>query len=109
MDVSLDDPSTAAQLSSAYLLDRLLSDEYSHRPWRTLRRGRPLDAKALADLLRPYGIGPVLFPRSTKKRVRGYQRVDFQDSWDRYLPRNPSESPVPPVPPVSSNGAESEG
>jgi hypothetical protein len=66
-------------------------------PWGNLR-GRPLDARGLSRRLARYDV------RSKTVRVgdttaKGYQRDDFADPWDRYLP--PFES----LPPVSPNGS----
>jgi hypothetical protein len=52
-------------------------------PWSDLK-GKPLDARRLASLLRPYDI------TSTTVRVeavvaKGYRRVDLYDAWVRYL------------------------
>jgi hypothetical protein len=77
-------------------------------PWKDINgRGKELDARGLAVRLRPYGI------RSTKVRigpasVRGYDRDEFADAWDRYTPgvwnmgndRNSAGQRVPHVPHV---------
>lgn len=69
------------------LLERLVG--LDERPWGDLR-GKPLDARGLARRLRPYGIRPGdhRFGDTVRK---GYQRADFHDAWQRYLP------PVAPV------------
>jgi hypothetical protein len=53
-------------------------------PWGDLR-GKALDARGLARRLKRYDIGPrqVRFGEATRK---GYQREDFIDAWDRYVP-----------------------
>jgi hypothetical protein len=66
-------------------------------------RGKPLDARRLANLLKPYGI------HSKKIRVggqtaQGYERADFLDAWARYLP---AADPVPSSPIVSGTSGTS--
>lgn len=70
------------QLPTQELLDRLLIDEEA--PWGDLK-GKRLDPRMLAELVRQYGI------RSTGLRMggstpKGYKRVAFYDAWSRYLP-----------------------
>ena len=59
-------------------------------PWGDLK-GKPLDARRLAGLLRPYGV--------TSKQIkigdvnqRGYCRADLSDAWARYLPVQDEEA-----------------
>ena len=53
-------------------------------PWGSLQ-GRPLDARRLAGLLRPFGVlgGTIRVGEQTGK---GYQRAALQDPWLRYVP-----------------------
>jgi hypothetical protein len=53
-------------------------------PWGSLR-GQALDARGLARLLKPYGIGPKTL-REEEQTFKGYERADFEDAWSRYLP-----------------------
>jgi Protein of unknown function (DUF3631) len=71
------------QLDSKTALDRLCRLEES--PWDDLR-GKRLDARGLANLLRPYGIKPKVI-RFGEATPRGYERADFADAWRRYLPQ----------------------
>ncbi len=68
---------------SGELVTALVEREES--PWGDLR-GRPLDARKLARMLRPYGIRPhtVRLGNATPK---GYQAEDFGDAFTRYIPR----------------------
>jgi hypothetical protein len=60
-------------------------------PWGSLR-GEALDARGLARLLRPYGIGPK--PLRLHDDVhKGYEREDFEDAWKRYIPQPPDGDP----------------
>jgi hypothetical protein len=70
-----------ANLSTETILSELVRLDES--PWGDLR-GKPIDARRLSNLLRPYGV--------TSKTVRvgdstpkGYAREDFHDAWTRYL------------------------
>jgi hypothetical protein len=73
----------AQYLSSAQLLRHLNS--MNDRPWIEFQNGRPLTPRRLAVLLRPYGIHPRKL-RTGDVTIRAYERADFVDVWDRYLP-----------------------
>jgi len=59
-------------------------------PWGDLR-GKPLDARGLSRLLRPYGIKPTTV-RIGDSTPKGYRREDLHDPWARYLPVSQLES-----------------
>jgi hypothetical protein len=61
-------------------------------PWSDLR-GKPIDSRKVARLLRPYGPRPGSV-RVGQRVAKGWRRENFEDAWSRYLPRNPSE-PAP--------------
>jgi hypothetical protein len=72
--------------------DQLLRDLHGmeEAPWSDLR-GKPLDARGLANRLRPYDV------KRTTVRVgeivaKGYRREDLADAWSRYLPPSPPKS-----------------
>jgi hypothetical protein len=73
------------RLETKAVLDRLCRLDES--PWEDLR-GKRLDARALAGLLRPYAIKPKVI-RLGEATPRGYERADFHDAWHRYLPQPP--------------------
>jgi len=52
-------------------------------PWADLR-GKPINDRRLASLLRPYGISPKTI-RVGDTTPRGYAREDLYDPWSRYL------------------------
>lgn len=52
-------------------------------PWSDLR-GRPMDARALARMLRKYDIGSKSV-RVGDRVAKGYDRADLADAWSRYL------------------------
>jgi hypothetical protein len=69
------------KLATFTLLERL--NELDESPWGNIR-GAPLDARGLANRLRRYDIHPkpVWVAGAT---VKGYERADFADAWDRYV------------------------
>lgn len=62
-------------LTALHLLDEA--------PWGDLR-GKPLDARGLSRLLRPYNVKPVGV-RIGDSTPKGYRRTDLYDPWVRYL------------------------
>jgi Protein of unknown function (DUF3631) len=73
-------------ITTENLLDALY--KRSESPWADYAYGRPLTAKRLADILRPYEI----YPR--KRRIgtetqRGYYLPDFEDAWEIWLSDTP--------------------
>jgi len=96
-------------MTSGTLLD-LLASEHSgldaDAPWAELY-GKPINARKLAELLRPYGIKP----RKVKidgSSLQGYRREDLWDSWRRWLPsQDPAETePTEPKEPTAkTNGS----
>ena len=71
------------RICSEDLLNGLCND--STGPWLTCNNGRKLTGSGMAVLLRPYNIKPkpMRFPSGTK---RGYEKDQFTDAFDRYLP-----------------------
>jgi hypothetical protein len=53
-------------------------------PWGDLMRGKPIDARRLAALLKPYGIASKQI-RIGSTTAKGYARVELHDAWTRYL------------------------
>jgi hypothetical protein len=72
----------AERLHTTTILEELKSDDSA--PWGSLR-GEALDARGLARLLKPYGIGSKQV-RVGEDNRKGYEREDFEDAWDRYCP-----------------------
>jgi len=70
------------RLASVHLVADLNGIEEA--PWGDLR-GKALDERSLARLLRPYGVRPHQI-RVGEKTLKGYERGDFADPWARYLP-----------------------
>jgi len=68
-------------------------------PWGDWK-GKTINARQLANLLKQYGVGSKVIRRGTGT-LRGYSRQDFYDPWIRYLPQPAtsvtSETNVTPV------------
>ncbi len=69
------------RLSTQDILAALLAMDEA--PWRSLR-GEPLDARRLANLLRPYSVSSTAI-RFGEKTAKGYTSADLHDSWIRYV------------------------
>jgi hypothetical protein len=87
-----DDPGVAllADLRAAFgTQDRLTSDHIvktlraeAERPWRHMA----LDARVLAQRLKPFGIRPRVVRTGSDDFARGYLAADFAEAFARYLP-----------------------
>ena len=73
----------ADRLATAAILDQL--HEIEESPWVDLR-GKELDARGLARRLGNYGIGSVNIRTTDGRVVKGYDRADLFDAWQRYCP-----------------------
>lgn len=81
-------------------------------PWGELR-GKPLDARGLAQRLRRYDVRPTTI-RIGENLKKGYRAEDLYDAWCRYLPPDPENSVTSGTavttagqstcPPVTANG-----
>lgn len=59
-------------------------------PWADIR-GKAIDARSLAQRLRPYGVGSKQVRINATTTLKGYARDDLHDAWARYLtPVGPS-------------------
>ena len=75
---------TPEHLPSEALLNRLIVLDES--PWADLGFGKILNARKLADLLRPYEIRPKDVRTGVGTQVKkAYKKDSFKDAWDRYL------------------------
>ena len=73
-------------VSSADLVGALTADETAE--WNDWKNGKPISQAQLATVLGGrggFGI-PVTRPYIDSKRLRGYERKNFDDAWKRYLP-----------------------
>jgi len=71
------------RIPSAKLIDALSGRE--DRPWSDWRHGRPISARTVADLLRPFGIVPRTIRMPDKSTPKGYRLADCRDAFSRYL------------------------
>ncbi len=94
-------------LHTRTVLERLRKAEESglaaDAPWAELH-GKGLGERALASMLRPYGVISVKVRAGGEPR-QGYRREHLWDAWQRYLPSTPvqaeqGELPEPGVPAV---------
>jgi len=65
------------------LIGRLCALEEA--PWSSLR-GEPITPRSLANFLRQYEVETNKSVRVGNEVLRGYERKQFQDAWERYLP-----------------------
>lgn len=87
-------------ISSKDLVAALLEIELA--PWAEFgRQGKPISARTLVRLLRPFDIIPRSVRSGKTEQFRGYKREWFEDAWSRYLPveKDPPEPSSPSSPP----------
>jgi hypothetical protein len=65
------------RMTSADLVDALVALE--GHPWAEWKAGKAITATGMARLLKPFGISPV---------ERAYQLFQFDDAFQRYLPKS---------------------
>ena len=70
------------QMATSHLLSLLHSLEEA--PWSDLK-GKSLDSRRLANLLKPYGVRSKVI-RIGNETPRGYEKEALWDAWARYLP-----------------------
>ena len=80
---------SAEELTTAEIVDRLVQLEES--PWATWHRGDRLSARALAYLLKPYGVSSTNLVQGGA-RPKGYKRAHLEDPWKRYVPDDGHET-----------------
>jgi hypothetical protein len=74
-------------------------------PWGDLK-GKPLDPRRLAHILKPYGVESRQV-RIGDKSQKGYRRLDLWDVWVRYLSQSDSTTLLSP--PIGSETSETQG
>ncbi len=60
------------------------------RPWPEWRQGKPITARGVARLLKPFGLQPRQLRLGERAGISGYRVGDFQDAFARYLPSSSS-------------------
>jgi hypothetical protein len=78
-------------VSSTELIKKLCEQE--GRPWADWKHGKPITTRAIADRLKAFGIVP---KRNEAGTIRGYDRTQFEDAWERYLPSLSADPRVKP-------------
>jgi hypothetical protein len=78
---------TKEKLPSAELVDSLLGMEEG--PYQELNRGRQINQNWLAKSLKGVVTGKTGTIRIGNKTPKGYQRTQFEEAWQRYLPEAP--------------------
>jgi hypothetical protein len=73
------------RISIKMIHDELLSDRFVEHPWQEWNNGRGLKPTGIGRLLGPFGIRARQL-RFNSVNVRGYERDQFVDAWNRYLP-----------------------
>ena len=86
------------KIASADLVQELTEIETS--PWAEWNRGKPLTPVGLSRLLKPFRIFPKTI-RIAEVTAKGYERTQFSDAWERYLPKTTPCDPYPPFPAVA--------
>ncbi len=99
--------------------DRLFTKEIltklhlmGERPWPEFpnKQGpaKPITNRQVARLLEPHDIKPRLFKRPPDSPGRGYEKVDFEDTWTRYVSTTVdpvlSVTPLPPAENLAETG-----
>src|SRR5437660_5251576 len=79
-------------LSSADVLEFLHTID--NRTWAGWSKGKPMQPKALAHLLEPFGVQPRNHRTGPKTVPKGYYRADLEPVWQRHLPE-PCAKPIP--------------
>src|SRR5262249_48883442 len=82
------DGAGGTELPSKQIIQKLCEIEES--PWGDLR-GKPIDERGLAYRLRQYGIKSKTI-RCGSSTPKGYNRSDFVETWQRYLPSPPNSA-----------------
>ena len=76
------------RISSAELATTVGDDASS--PFSEWKNGKPITQAQLARVLKPFRIAPEVIRLPGGGLLRGYQRAQFEDAWDRYLSTDPS-------------------
>ena len=102
---------TAEAMLSAEICAKLNDD--AELPFAGWRNDHGIDARGLADILRPYGIRPKNVRVPFTGQGKGYERSQFEDAWARYTrgdepadePSQPSHRPTEAANPDTKPGS----
>jgi len=70
------------RITTEEIISKLREDTL--KPWGSCDNGKPINARSMSTLLKPYGIKPKVLRFSSQTR-RGYERNQFDDAFERYL------------------------
>jgi hypothetical protein len=73
------------RIGSAELVAQLVADAGS--PWAEWKNGKPITQAQLARALKRFSIYPQNVRLPSGAVLKGFQRVQFNDTWERYLTR----------------------
>jgi len=94
------------RLSSKDIVNALCMDEEA--PWSSWGgEGKPISANALARTLRQFGVRPRTVRFRDSETAKGYHREQFEDSWNRYVPRATASEPSHTSQPAPQAGFDS--
>jgi hypothetical protein len=79
---------TADEMATRDIIAALVA--LDEAPWAEIR-GKPIDARGIANHLRPYGVRSKNIVIG-EMRPKGYARADLHDAWRRYLSPSPGKS-----------------
>ena len=79
----------ADRLASQFIVEALA--ELEERPWPEWRHGNPITTRQLACELGRFGVKPKQL-RIDGEKVRGYERGDLEEAWERYAPEEGSST-----------------
>lgn len=83
------DHKAVARITTADLIKELVSDE--EKPWATYNKGFQIKPRQIAAKLKGYGIQSKTI-RLGFDTAKGYERVQFEEAFSRYIPAPPSAS-----------------
>ena len=87
------------KMTTTDLLEKLSKVETS--PWAEYNHGKPISAVGLSKLLKPFEVYPKNIRMATAVQ-KGYERNQFEEAWERYLPK----APTPPSPAATALQAD---
>jgi len=87
-----------AKISTVELIEALIADD--ENSWATYNHGKPLSPRQLAKQLAVYGIQSKTVRLGEKRTPKGYDRLQFEDAFARYL------TPPPNLPPQRNDATE---
>lgn len=92
------------KLQTSELIEALCEDEEA--PWGAYHHGKPITARQLGQMLKEFRIHSRTL-KFNRNSLKGYQRVDFEDAFARYIPAStPEDLPLPRNSPLEAMPAK---